>query len=198
MRIKVAILAVSNKRRHDRSHYRYCVAGITENGEWIRLVADEDGDSLPDDIALRRSYVIDADVKYAPLKYQPENAILVNYKRINDEFNNYVKLLRPQAERYIFGNTLNRLNESEMKWANGSLRLVKVQNLEIYKKENGGYKVKFVNKGVFYDNIAMTDPDYYKAKMIGDANIVISLPNDDGGFNGYYKFVAAIYPNLTT
>jgi hypothetical protein len=77
-----------------------------------------------------------------------------------------------------------------MRRINGSLRLVRVQNLEVYKNSKGKWKANFQNKGVGYEGIAMTDPNNYKPGTIGEAHIVLSLPIK----HPFMKFVAAIYP----
>jgi hypothetical protein len=190
--MKIAIITRSNKRRFNKD-YGCCVAGITEHGDWIRLVADEFGDSLPDNnMTPKANTVIEADVLPAPLAFQPENAVLGNWYTINESISQYIELIGLSSENYIFGNTSNRLNKVEMESINGSLRLFKVSNLEIYRGTNNSWKVKFNYNRNDYDDIAMTDPKHYRVGFIGDAHVVVSLPNDDGGFSGYYKFVATI------
>jgi hypothetical protein len=195
--MRIAILARSNNRRKN-GEYGCCVAGITEHGKWIRLVADKSGDSLPDDdTAPQVCSVIDAEIKPAPLQYQPENAILADFVYINDDIddiNEYVKGLEVVYEDYLFGNDRNNLSELGMRRVIGSLRLVKAEDLEIYKNDKGSWKTRFSYNGVKYEDIAMKDPKNYRKEKFAKANIVVSLPNDDGGYSGFYKFVAAIYP----
>jgi hypothetical protein len=190
--MKIAILARSNKRRHDKS-YGCCVAGITENGEWIRLVADEGGDSLPDDNTTPRvATVIEADIVQAPLEYQVENAILGYWNYIdNEDPNDYVSILVQPNEQYLFGSTCDKLNISERNKVEGSLRIVDVQALRTYKSE--GWRASFIYNGNEYE-ISMTAPNGYgkggTVKDFGDACIVVSTPKD----SPFLKFVAAIYP----
>ncbi len=192
--MRIAIITRSNKRRNDGG-YGCCVAGVTEDGGWVRLVADENGDSLPDNNSTPKvNTVIDADIWPAPLAFQPENAVLGSWRRINGNIVDYLNLLGLSEEEYIFGNKSNRLNEMEMRRIDGSLRLIEVTDLEVYKGGNNSWKVRFHYKGNSYDDIAMTDPKRYRVGIIGDAFIIISLPNDDGGYSGYYKFVATIVP----
>ncbi|GHT01741.1 hypothetical protein AGMMS50276_30400 [Synergistales bacterium] len=193
--MKIAILARSNKRQHNND-YGCCVAGITEQGKWIRLVADERGDSLPDSVRTPNvCTVIEANIIYAPLKYQIENAVLINWAEVrNEKIGDFVNKLFQPDERYLFGTQSNRLGPTEMNKSNGSLRLIQVNELEIYKSNSNSWKTKFKYAGSYYEGISMTDPKHYSTGEIGTAIIVVSLPNDDGGYSGYYKFVAAIYP----
>ena len=198
------ILASSNKRRRNNDYGR-CVAGITENGKWIRLVADGTGDSLPVHVGkkLKPFLIINANVTFAPLKYQPENAILLDYSRIGNYESTYFNAAyNSHPEQYIFGNLSNRLSEDEMSRINGSLRMIKASDIEIYKNDKESWKIKFKHfkhDGNMttvlseYEDIAMTDPDFYRVKKIGAACIVLSLPSDKGGYSAYYKFVAAIH-----
>ncbi|MCL2351739.1 MAG: hypothetical protein FWC55_04315 [Firmicutes bacterium] len=191
MKLKIAVLAVSNKRRHNDDYGR-CVAGVTENGEWIRLVADKDGDSLPVNTGLRPMSLIEANVEYAPLVHQPENAVLIDYRFAGGDIKNYLAALKPCLERYVFGNPSNRLNENEMREVRGSLRLILVRNLEIY--SSGRWKVRFTYNECDYADIAMTDPKHYRNERFDSAYILVSLPNAERCYGGYYKFAAAIYP----
>ena len=196
--MRIAIITRSNKGRADGS-YGCCVAGITEYGKWIRLVADENGDSLPNNNSTPKVNtvieVIDATIKYVPLELQPENAILGNYRKIADDVNidKCINLVGLSTEEYIFGALYNCLNDEEMKRINGSLRFYKVNNLEIYRNEKNKWKVKFSYNGNGYYDIAMTDPNHYQVKFIGNAYIVVSLPNESIDFR-WYKFVARIIP----
>jgi hypothetical protein len=187
--LKIAILTRSNKRRNN-GEYGCCVAGITENGEWIRLVADRDGDSLPQDNSTPiTKTVIDAKVAPTPLAYQPENAILDSWKLLSESTKAYVGKLAPTSEPFLFGNNSNRLSNDEIRQTNGSLRLIEVKDIIVY----DGKKCRFTHNGNQYEDISMTDPNCYAqegtVRSFGNATIVVSLPNS----SPYIKFVAAIY-----
>jgi hypothetical protein len=192
--MKIAVIVRSNKRRFNND-YGCCVAGITEYGDWVRLVADKNGDALPsNNMTPAVNTVIDAVTMPAPLVYQPENAVLYRWHRIDEPINRYLSLIKPSNEKYIFGNTSDCLNKAEMDNIHGSLRLYKVNNLEIYKNGNHKWKVRFkYNKNDYYE-IAMTDPSHYRIGFVGDAYIIVSLPSGGGVYNRYYKFVAALIP----
>jgi hypothetical protein len=191
--LKLAILTKSNKARRDGS-FGSCVAGVTASGEWIRLVSDIDGDSISENcfgqISLPK--VIETEVERVPLAYQTENAILLSYSITQDDVKNYVRNIPTVNENGIFGNTLNKLTEYEMRRNQGTLRFVNVENLTTYRRENEKCKAEFIHQGNNYTEIAMTDPNWYAAKgtnlKVGNAHIVISLPNNPP----FLKFIAAI------
>ena len=194
-KFKIAILTKSNKRRRN-GQYGCCIAGITEDGEWIRLVADKDGDSLPENIEIQVWQVVLAYGERAPLTYQTENVVLDHFDLVDDHINKYIRNLQQITEVGIFGNTSNRLSQEEMCEAKGTLRWIKVQNLEIYWNEHNSCRVLFDYNGNYFEGISMTDPKQYtnkgsSPKQIGEAHIVVSLP-DSPAFN---KFVAAIFPS---
>ena len=192
---KVAILTKSNKRRFD-GNYGFCVAGINETGEWIRLVDDKEGDSLPTDVKIEVGQVILAGGEWTPLAYQTENFVLDKFYVIHEDFDQYVGRLQQVDEEGIFGNTDNQLTISEMRRTTGTLRLIEVNDLEIYwEGANPKCKVRFKYSGTHYEGMAMTDPNSYTRKgsapkQIGNAHIVVSLPAQPA----YNKFVAAIFP----
>jgi len=113
MEIKAAIMAKSKKGRRNGDH-GYCVAGITEEGKWIRLVSDKGGDSLPEDVSFKVGQVIVADVESAPLAHQPENAVLGKWRTTKESSESYITGSKPASESCIFGNTANHLTEKEM------------------------------------------------------------------------------------
>jgi hypothetical protein len=193
--IKLAILTKSNKSRHDGGHGS-CIAGVTSSGEWVRLVSDADGDSIPDIVAkqipIRK--VIEAEIEHVPLTYQVENAVLLDYSVTQDDEKHYIRNMKTIDESGIFGNASNRLTSSEMRHNQGTLRLINVEDLAIYRFENENCKVKFKYQGCIYDEIAMTDPNWYakrgSERFVGNAYIVVSLPDNPP----FLKFIAAIYP----
>lgn len=194
-KFKIAILTKSNKQRNNKKDFGYCVAGVTESGEWIRLVADKDGDSLPENIEIETMQVYLVNGEGASLAYQTENILLNDFRRVDDNFNQYINGLKQVDEVGIFGNTGNSLTDAEMQNINGTLRLIKVQNLEIYWSQNQKCRVCFEYDRNRYEDVAMTDPNHYTRKgsppkHIGNAYIVVSLPDA----RPYIKFVAAIYP----
>ncbi|MDR1840826.1 MAG: hypothetical protein LBQ86_02770 [Holophagales bacterium] len=205
-RMKVAILAKSTKVRHDKVTYGYCVAGVNELGEWIRLVADHEGDSLiqadVDKTNLNVGKIFEVNVIRAPLKHQSENVVLVDFdfRLTNEDPNQYVGKLKQLNEVGIFGNLSYFLTNNDILNPNGTLRIIEVFNLVIYWDKNDKRKARFDYNGVKYEQMSMTDPKYYTRKgsleetSIGSAYIVVSFPEKPWTDGKYYKFVAAIYP----
>ncbi|MCL2203641.1 MAG: hypothetical protein FWB88_06850 [Defluviitaleaceae bacterium] len=195
-RIKIAILAKSFKGKNNGKR-GYCVAGITEDGDWIRLVDDTYGDSLPNRVEFEVGQIIQAQVEPAPFAYQSENAILYDYSVIEGDWNDYIARLRQPNEPYVFVNNAGYLNELQMRKINGTLRLASVNALEIYKNEGrSGCKASFMHKGKTYEDVSMTTPGFYTRDTmhVGRADIVVSLPAEKGSYTYYYKFIAAIFP----
>ena len=196
--MKVILLAKSNKRMNNKA-YGKCVVGLTENGNWIRLVSDASGDSLPDKDcnAFERLDIIDVETEKYPLEYQPENEKLVRFngKMGKMSIEDVIAKYGVNDDTHCFINNRNLLYENEMKKTNGSLLLLKAHNLKVYKDDRNIHKAAFEYNGIRYEDISMTAPEHYNRLFSYDnAFIVVSLPPDTGGYRGYYKFVAAIYP----
>jgi hypothetical protein len=196
-KIKIAIIAKSNKKRNN-GQYGFCVAGIKEDGSWIRLVSDQFGDSLPKNIAFHCGDVILADVEDAPLQYQPENAILLGYSFLMENAYTYFKKIKNVGEIGIFGNYYNSLLPEKVTDNMGSFRYLQVNDLEIYWNVDIKCKVSFTYKDNRYTEFSLTDPNSYtvrgsEPKKIDKAYVVISLPNYTWNHK-LHKFVAAIYP----
>ncbi|MCL1820947.1 MAG: hypothetical protein FWG36_09885 [Oscillospiraceae bacterium] len=195
--MKIVILAKSNKRRNN-GNYGKCVAGLNADGDWIRLVSNESGDSLADKDCRHFECldVIDVDATEAPLEYQPENMILEHLNRKIGQLpiERIIEKFGTSDDKYCFINSNHLLSEREMKRTDNSLKLFDVKNLHIYKNDNNSYKADFEYKGIHYNNFSMTAPCHFKEYTYDNAYIVVSIPPRDGGYSGYYKFVAAIYP----
>jgi hypothetical protein len=196
--MKFIVLTKSAKRMHN-DEYGYCVAGLDEQGGWVRLVSDEDGDSLP---VLDCGYfecldVIDIEATPCPIKYQPENMKL---EQINGIVGRYtierlVERFGVSAEKYCFVNNKSVLSENERRLAKTSLMLVKVSQFKVYKNDKDKYKAQFIYNDVTYTNFSITDNRSKRLKEYEEAYIVVSLPSVTNGYFGYFKFIAAIYPS---
>ena len=101
----------------------------------------------------------------------------------------------PEKHDFIFGDTCPYIKELKIQSVGYSLVLVEVDNLNIYHPSNTQTKAKFTYNGYVYNNISVTDPEYYDSKpyKFKKAFLVISLP--DSPFNdNYYKFISKIFP----
>lgn len=193
---RIAIVTKSNKAQHNGGYGR-CVAGITSEGEWVRLVSSEDGDSISEADAKRipLGVVIEATIIRVPLAHQIENAVLLEYTVTQEPSQKFVQRLLPIYENGIFGNTKKQLSLLEARRANGTLRLIDVEDLKTYRRPGENCRATFFYQGNQYMDMAMTDPDCYAAagteRVFGNAHVVLSLPEDEP----YIKFIAAIYPH---
>ena len=193
-RLAAELICKSNKALHSGDYGR-CVAGITDAGEWIRLVSSENGDSIPEADAelIPLEGVIEAEVVRAPLAHQIENAVLLKYTVTRESSEQFVRNLLQVNEKGVFGNTKSQLSALEAKRVDGTLRLIDVENLTTYRLAEGSCKARFVYQGCQYIDMAMTDPNSYarpgSERAFGNAHIIVSLPEDQP----YIKFIAAIY-----
>jgi len=78
-----------------------------------------------------------------------------------------------------------------------SLILVKVENLVIVHPNVRSTKANFRYGFATYENMSVTDPDFYHTSdqtEIGDAVLIMSLPDTPYQERNYYKFIAKIFP----
>lgn len=210
MKRKVAILTKSSKFKG------YCVAGIDINtGEWVRFVSDNKqahGALSTDDISYadRRICkpldVVSVDVVgAAPLAHQPENYLVDSqayWRKTGECYLSEVLNVHPAEVRpYIYGNTSPFIDGEDIDNIDYSLTLVRVSSLTISQTINFNNqpktKASFIYNGEWYNNMSVTDPDYYSVQSgtrFSSAYLVISLPDTPFPANCYYKFVAQIYP----
>ena len=210
MEREVAILTRSSK------FGGYCVAGVDLNtGEWVRFVSNDaqtHGALSRRDITYEdRSICNPLDVVLvdvvgaAPLAHQPENYLIDSRKywrktgecKISDVLGVHPAEVRP----YLYGNLSPFVDGEEIDSIGYSLTLVRVSSLiislttNIYNKPKT--KASFVYNGKWYNNMSVTDPDFYSvpnSTRFANAYVVISLPDTPFPEDCYYKFVAQIYP----
>lgn len=210
MEREVAILTRSSKFK------RYCVAGIDINtGEWVRFVSDNEqahGALSAYDISYADRHickpldVVSVEVVgAAPLAHQPENYLIDSHeywKKLGECTLSDVLDVHPAEVRpYIYGNTYPYIDGEEIDNIGHSLTLVRVSSLTISQTTNFNNqpktKASFVYNGKWYNNMSVTDPDFYSVPdgtRFADAYLVISLPDTPFPEDCYYKFVAQIYP----
>lgn len=194
---------------------KYCVAGIDiQTSKWIRLVTSNanthgalsDADLLCTD----GSYCGPLDVVRvkctgpAPALHQPENVMIKEGCRIEKRgVYNIQQVLRfHPAERHVplYGNFMPYIVESELDGVNYSLTLIQVSKLLVWQTKNslGNPKTKanFCYQGQWYNNISVTDPNYYnlmESVSLLSAYLVVSLPDAPFPDDQYYKFIAQIF-----
>lgn len=202
--VKIVILAKSYKNGG------FCVGGIDMNtNQWVRIVSDDEeshGAVFPGSMKFRDgSYCQPLDVVRVPVlrelpgMYQPENVLMDSSRR-------WVKLREmsiqevlafhePEIYRYLLGNTFSSISIDYIDRAGRSLILVKVQDFVITDAER--HKASFVYNTVLYENMSVTDPDYYSVEngmRIANAALIMSLPDVPYNERNFYKFIAKIYP----
>lgn len=189
-----------------------CVAGVDKNtGQWIRLVTKdggqinrnimryEDGSS----IEILDCVCVDT-LGTAATSIQPENVCIDTSKHIKKvkrfSIKELLEIHNLEKPKTILGNNYHVIRTNVDKVGH-SLEIVKVQNAVINEVmgSNGYLKAKldFCYNNIFYQNMSVTDPDYFGIKSgtkLGDVIIIVSLPDDEySKLNGYFKFVAKIF-----
>lgn len=208
MNYTVAILTKSSKNGG------YCVAGIDiKNGNWVRLVSnDEDthGALSEDDILYQDGStctpldIVEIPIiELSPSKYQPENVLIDTEYYWNKldiiSLKNLLEIHPPEHHNVLLGNPYPYITEAKIENVGHSLILVKVTDLIITQKEvdkKVKAKATFMYDNTQYENISITDPDYYSAPnhyTIATAILVMSLPGHPYN-KKYYKFIAKIFP----
>ncbi|MCL2546904.1 MAG: hypothetical protein FWE06_06885 [Oscillospiraceae bacterium] len=194
MQFNITVLAKSDK------HNGYCVAALTQTGKLIRLVRDAEGHALTkEQCQFQKGDMITVNVEPAPLKWQKENYILTEVLSSKKSLTSLNYLSKyTQNTKSIFSNTNPWLSSDEMAKNAGSLLLVAVDDLTIYKNDEDKYKANFTYNGQSYEGFSVTDPDFKKRKRkMAKAFILVSLPNSPYGKYGqdlFYKYICAVYP----
>lgn len=206
-KITMVILTRSSK------YGKNCVAGINlDNGSWVRLVTNDEsshGAVSDEDLVCEDGNSVQVlDVINAPVlgtcddAIQPENVLLdlqtyieiVGRMSIEEVLN-----IHPLEFRsYILGNKYPYITEARVETVGHSLTIVEVWDLEIVQEENPSgkpkTKVKFYYNGNQYENVSVTDENFYSAEngtKFNRAILVVSIGTPYN--NKYYKFVSAIY-----
>lgn len=211
--IDVILLAKSVKRRCS------CVAGILPgNGNFICLVSPDEGShgALKDeDMRCGNGYICQPLDKVRvpligpkPIPHQPENWLIdtsqhwqlvehlsqakalatahinTNCKIFNTKGYSVSERFMPQHPEY----SLQLYEVEEL--------IIRVLHKPVHAKP--AYKACFKIGGYVYNNMSMTDPDYYYMPdgfIVGMAAVLMSLPDVPFESNNeYYKFIAKIFP----
>lgn len=204
-KIDIVILTKSSKNSG------YCVAGIEVNSsKWVRLVSSDiqsHGALFDRNMQYRdRTYCNILDVVRIPVlrkdpsKHQPEN-ILIDEEKTWDKIREMsifelLELHPPETHCVLLGNRYPYITEKRVDMVGHSLILVKVSNLIISHPRERATKARFRYGGVTYENMSVTDQDFYKTPNetdIGDAVLVMSLPGNPCPERKYFKFIAKLF-----
>lgn len=206
---KITMVVLTRSSKYGKN----CVAGINlDNGSWVRLVTNDESShgAVSDEnlVCEDGNSVQVLDVIYAPVlgacddAIQPENVLLdlqtyieiVGRMSIEEVLNVHPLEFRS----YILGNKYPYITEARVETVGHSLTIVEVWDLEIVQEENPSgkpkTKVKFYYNGNQYENVSVTDENFYSAEngtKFNRAILVVSIGTPYN--NKYYKFVSAIY-----
>ncbi len=201
----IIILTKSFKNR------KFCVAGINaDTGEWIRLVTNDEASrgalSNADMTCLDGSISQPLDIVRVPIcrevgtPHQPENVLIAAGKRWaklgQSTLADVLRLCPASRSSYVFGTQSYKLLEEEL--PGYSLDLIRVTNLTVF--QEGRLKSDFTYNGRAYRYVSFTDPEYAQVNgkaNLGDAYLVVSLPEVPHTDGYYYKFVAKAFPTGT-
>lgn len=204
--IDVVILAKSSKNGG------YCVAGIDVNSsKWVRLVSSDTnshGALFDRDMQYRNNTFCNLlDVVRVPFlredpsKYQPENILIDKEKRWEkiDEMSicDVLELHPPETHEFLLGNEHTYITDRRVDTVGHSLILVKVSDLIITHPRERTTKASFLYNLTAYANMSVTDPNFYNTPdetEIGDAIIIMSLPDTPFPERKYFKFIAKLFP----
>lgn len=205
----IVILTKSTKRGG------YCVAGVdAHSGEWVRLTSSDlwshgaltDEHMTYEDGSICK--VLDCVrievARAAPIKHQPENVLIDEKKKLQKlgtwSLQDILQIHPAEQFEAVYANTKPFLDEEDMEYVDRSLILVCTPWLRIKQMstppEKPRTRANFCYNGQWYNNISVTDPEYYQAEdetTLRSAYLVVSLPDvpfDDGQ---YYKFIAKIF-----
>jgi len=202
MRMIVLTASTMKKTIDGITYSGKCVTGYdVDNQKIVRLVRNRRGAPIENPYC-RRFHPMDIFeiqvYEYCPILCQTEN-VISNYtqaKRIG-RYEKSIRNIYSAVSKIDNGDISFMLDGyhklSKIEYFNHSLELVKVSSLRIT-----GKKSSFTCNGRMYNYVSVTDPDYVQNEdseiNVGDAILVISIPTDDYNGNGYYKFVAAVFP----
>lgn len=186
-----------------------CIAGFEcETGNWVRLVSNQ--------TITNRNFVY-GDKSIINILDKIEINILGSAATDIHKEDVYVDLTKPiiklsafslrqalnihslENSQYVLGNNKHVIYQNPS-YIGHSLEIVKVSNAVLYEVEGPhGIKAKldFSYNGNYYENLSITDPEYFGMQnrtKLGEVIIVVSIPDDEWSKNnGYFKFVAKIF-----
>lgn len=194
MTMDLMILAKSDK------HNGCCVAGINKVGKFVRLVRDKEGHALEkSQCKFKKLDILTVEAHHAPLEFQKENYIL---SRLINTYRSSVSIgdlkVFVQNPLFIFSNTNPWLDENEMNRQKSTFVFARVNNLYIFRNDEGKYKADFTYNNQEYKGFSITDPEFkLECRKILNAYVLVSLPSlpyNKYGKELYYKFICAVYP----
>ena len=208
---RVLLLAVSCKRGG------LCPGGIDLDNpsKWIRIVRDDcvaGSVQWPEINNANPLDIIEFVGHPVPLGIQVENWAIDNFscRKVSSVPASELDRIYDNYGYHGFWNTIRAyLTDDEYEYhkaqATPSESLIKVNNIYIYRNNNGKHKINFTCQNIHVENISMTDPDFFIAQndnrciAIEFAIIVVAIPTEadfipPGMTSGRgYKFVSKVF-----
>jgi hypothetical protein len=190
----------------------YCVAGINVNtSEWVRFISGDTNShgALSDQDMLyengKSCDILDVVrvpiIRKAPSIHQPENILIDEtkyWKKLHGlSIKDILEIHPAEVHIDLLGNKYPYITEERIHTVNHSLILIKASDLIITHPRTHSTKAKFIYRYDVYENMSVTDPDYYESPeqtYIDKAVLVMSLPDTPYQERRYYKFIAKIFP----
>ena len=193
----------------------FCVAGINlDTQEWVRFVS---GDVATHGAITNRDMQYNAyescqpfDVVRVPVlkpcqnPIQRENYLIDRSRRWEKigtmDINELLDICPIDSDYFIFDDCWSYLNTESAHSIDHSLVMVRVYDLQINHIYQGNpmyKKCSFLYNGNTYSFMSITDPEYrnsHPTNMIGEAILIISIPDAPDDNNRFYKCVSKIIP----
>ena len=171
---------------------------------FVRFVSDEYGSPIPYNISDRFSLLDIVSVNVlcrCPISPQMENLLVdpISFSKIGKYQPGIEEIYRmvppPPFPRYMDDDNYKL---TSVNGYNHSLELIRVSKLHVFLDSHQKVKAHFQLNHQWRKFYSVTDPDaiqraYSENGTIGEAYIMVSIPTEPIS-NGYYKFIAAIYP----
>lgn len=202
--MRVAILTASAmiKTINDVKYSGKCITGLDlDSNRIVRFVQNQQGAPIGNpfcnNFLLLSVYSVQL-VERCPLNCQAEN-VMVDYRRAicEGEYEGGIDALyeRFQTIKYDDRSFMldSRYKLTDISQFKHSLELIKASDIHI--QVDGKTIGSFIYRGKRFRYLRVTDPAYRGIEQsIKEAYLAISIPADDHEGQGYYKFIAAIYP----
>lgn len=193
----------------------YCVAGINlDTHSWVRFVSNDaathgaiiDSDMQYDSLDFCKPFdVVSVPVlQHCPVALQSENYLIDRskyWKKLGTmDLDELLDICPLNDDAFIFKNTWSYLVPEDTVGIDHSLVMVRVYDLEINHEFRGSpayKKCSFIYHRNQYNFMSITDPEYRNSEptqLVGDAILIISIPEAPDNNNRIYKCVSKIIP----
>lgn len=193
----------------------YCVAGINlDTHSWVRFISSDvathgaitDSDMQYDTLGFCEPFdIVRVPVlQHCPSTLQPENYLIDRSKYWQKlgtmAVDELLEIYPFDTDAFIFTNNWSYLTPDNTIGITHSLVMVRVFDLQINHNYLGSpayKKCSFLYRNNQYNFMSITDPEYRNSEptqLIGDAILIISIPESPDSNNRIYKCVSKIIP----